>query len=77
MKLKEAFDKFDTDDTVSILVRHKEKLMVLSDLNFFTGCCGCCSELGYQDADNLKVVRVVDLDGMKVLYDELDNKEGE
>jgi hypothetical protein len=70
MNLKEAFDKFDTSDTVSILVNTKQGMRALSGVNMMGGVCGCCQEVDARD--DLEVLRVVDLATMEVFFDSKD-----
>jgi len=67
MKYKEALEKFNTDNTVCIVVETKDGLMALTDNNFAGGCCSCCN--GCECGDDLAVVRVVDMATMAVFYE--------
>lgn len=67
MNYKEALNKFNTDDTVCIVVETKDGLRALTDNNFGGGCCSCCK--GCDDGNDLIVARVVDMATMEVFYD--------
>jgi len=66
LNLKEAFSKFNTDNTVCILVQTKDGLRALTENNFSGGCCGCCE--GCESSDDLVVEKVVDIATMEVFY---------
>ena len=67
MKYKEALERFNTDNTVCIVVETKDGLMALTDNNFSGGCCSCCN--GCEYGDDLTVVRVVDMATMMEFYE--------
>lgn len=70
MNYREAFEKFNTDNTVCIVVRTKDGIRALAEHNFNGGVCGCCQ--GCDSSDNLTVEKVVDLETMTVLYSAAD-----
>jgi len=63
----EAHQRFNTDSTVSILVKTKDGLRVMSENNFGGGTCSCC--YGCDSGDDLEVVRVIDVATMEVLWE--------
>ena len=67
MNYKEAREKFNTDNTVCIVVETKDGLKALTENNFEGGSCSCCR--GYDYDDNLTVMRVVDMATMEILYE--------
>jgi hypothetical protein len=67
MNYKEAHEKFNTDNTICIVVETKEGLRALTENNFAGGCCSCCK--GCDDDDNLIVKRVVDMETMEIFYE--------
>lgn len=72
MKYIEAINNFDCSDTVSILVETEEGQKSMSEHNFYGGVCDCCE--GFDNDDNLEVIRVVDLQTMEIFYDKEQNK---
>jgi hypothetical protein len=73
MTLKEAATKYMNNANVTFLVRdvrHDSKLVSLAPVNTNGGICGCWLELNTLDT-TLQLVRVVDINTMKVLYEEL------
>lgn len=67
MNYEQALSKFNTDNTVGILVKTKSGERLLSEYNFDGGCCGCCK--GCDSDDHLEVIRVVDVSTMELFYD--------
>jgi len=63
----EALAQFNTDSTISILVKTKGGLRVLSEHNFSGGVCNCCR--GCDADDSLEVVRVIDVETMEVFWE--------
>lgn len=66
MNYKEASNKFNTDNTVCIVVETKDGLRALSEHNFAGGICGCCKYC--DDDDDLIVNKVVNMESMEILY---------
>ena len=69
MNYGEALKKFNTDETVCIVVETEDGLKVVSDYNFCGGVCSCCH--GFTASNNLEVVRVVDMATMDVFYEKI------
>lgn len=71
MNLDEAIEQFEPHDneSISILVRDKNKTRALSSRNLALGYCGCCNSGPELYPWNQEVLRVVNIETMEVIYE--------